>query len=110
ALEVLDARSDHRQGRSEFVAGVGRELALAAERFANRDEGMAGVDCPDDHRPDEAEEPDAQEHGEQRTERPLLARRVLNDLNEERLRVSCDRLGEHPEWRSLHSDLANVAL
>ena len=41
ALEVLDARSDDRERRPELVARVGRELALAAERLADRDERPA---------------------------------------------------------------------
>ena len=53
-LEVLDAAPDDRQRRPQLVAGVGRELALAAQRgalvgqrFADRDERPPGVDRPE---------------------------------------------------------------
>ena len=58
--EVLDAAPDDRQRRPQLVAGVGRELALAAQRgplvgqrFADRDDRPAGVDGPEPERDDQ---------------------------------------------------------
>ena len=60
SLEVLDAAPDDGQRRPQLVAGVGRELALAAQRgalagqrLADRDERPAGVDGPEPERDDE---------------------------------------------------------
>ena len=62
--EVLDAAPDDGQRRAQLVAGVGGELALAAQRgalagqrFADRDEGAPCVDRPEPERDHDDEQP-----------------------------------------------------
>ncbi len=84
ALEVLDSGLDDAQRRAQLVAGVGRELALAAERLADRNEGAGRVHpSADDGRRDGDEAAD-DEDDEQRIERALLGADVLGDLHDKR--------------------------
>ena len=50
AAEVRDGALDDRERRPQLVAGVGRELALAAHRVADRHERPVGVDPADAER------------------------------------------------------------
>ena len=108
ALEVLDARADDREGRPELVAGVGRELALAADRLADRHERAAGVDRAGDDRAEQAEEATGDEHDEEDLERAVLARRVLGDLDDVRAARRLDRLAEDPERHAAEDHVTDV--
>ena len=91
ALQVFDAAPDDRERRPELVARVGRELALAAERLADRDERAAGVERPTTSAPSTPSTLPASEHVEQDAEEPLLAGDVLDHLDEVRLGAALHR-------------------
>ena len=110
---MLDGAADHRERGAQLVARVGRELALAAqggplgvERVADRHEGPAGVDGAERHG-DEDHDPAADEqHAQERVERLLLGRAVLDHLDVDRPDRRIDPLGHRPDrqrsrsWRA----------
>ena len=70
-LEVFDAAPDHGQRRPQFVAGIGREVALSAEgdslggqRLADRHERPPGVDRPEAEGDEDDDRAPAEQHHE----------------------------------------------
>ena len=105
-LEVLDAAPDDGQRRAQLVAGVGRELALAAQRDAlvrraNRGSGRAPAarrSVPNPNATTSDQQAADEQHEQDDLERLLLGRPVLDDLD----RVGAaprdlDRLGQDPD-------------
>ena len=87
-LEVFDAAPDDGQRRPQLVAGVGRELALAAQRdalvgqrLADRDERPSRIDGPEPECHQDDDHPADEQHHEHRVERPLLGDPVPDDLD-----------------------------
>ena len=82
-LEVLDAAPDDGQRRAQLVAGVGGELALAAQRdalvgqrLADRDERPARIDRPEPER-DQRRRPARRRAGRPASRRASAARRPV---------------------------------
>src|SRR4029079_13222167 len=85
---MFDRAADDRQRGPQLVAGVGRELALAAEsrtlrpeRRAMRDCGRARVDGPEPEGDQDYHQAADQEDAEDRVERLLLGGPVLDHLD-----------------------------
>ena len=112
AVEVLDAAAHDRERGPELVAGVGREVALAAkrgplvrQRLADRDERPAGVDGPEAERDQDDHDPADQQHDQHRLERPDLGGAVLDDLDRDDLALPRgDRLGQDPDRDGIRAD------
>jgi hypothetical protein len=115
AAEMLDGAPDDRQRRSQLMARVGGELALTAqgrplrdERFADRHERPSRVDPAEAHRDEHDEAAAQEEHAEDRVERLLLRRAVLDDLDEDRADGRIDPLSHRPDRQRAHRRGADV--
>ena len=102
-LEVLDAAPDDGQRRAQLVAGVGGELALAAQRDAlvgraTRGSGRAPAarrPSPNPNATMRTRTPADDQHDQDHLERLLLGRPVLDDLDgEDAARRDVDGLGQ----------------
>ena len=107
APEVVDAAADDGQRRAKLVAGVGGELALAAEggplcgeRLADRDERATGVDRAEPEGDQDDDQAAREQDREHDLEGPDLGRPVLDDLDREGLLVDLDRLGQDADGRA----------
>ncbi len=108
ALEVLDAAPDDGQRGAQLMAGVGRELALALERFADRDEGPPGIQGAADHRQAKGGQAPDQEDIEELLEGLGLGRPVGDDLDHVGLAGHDDRLADELDRGTLDRGLADV--
>ena len=111
--EMLDGAADHGERGAQLVARVGRELALAAqggplgiERVADRHEGPAGVDGAEGHGDEDHDSAAHDQHAQERVERLLLRRAVLDHLDVDRPDRRIDPLRSSPgsaggrSWRA----------
>ena len=107
ALQMLDAAPDDRQRRAEFVAGIGRELALPAERcplagqrFPDRDESPSRIDGPEPEGHDQDQEAAHEQDDLDDLEGLLLRGPVLDDLDgEDPALRDVDGLGQDADRR-----------
>ena len=113
--QVVDARPDHGQRRTQFVRGVGREFALAAkrlalvdERAAERDEGSTRIDSADARRRQQRNQAADHEDDDEDPQRSLLGRPVADDLEVVRLAPEPDRVREDAD-RGRHGGLLDLA-
>lgn len=91
--QVGHAAPDDGERRSQLMARVGGELALATQRLADRHQGASGVQESERAGGDEHGEPASHQHDKQGSEGVPLDRAVLEDLDDVWLARSSRAMG-----------------